>query len=92
MKVTIEVDCTPQEAREFLGLPDVKPMQAAMMDKIQERMAESMDQFSPEALMQNWFTFDPKFAQRFQDMFTGFGGLGTGTGGKAGAKPERDKD
>jgi len=92
MKVTIEVDCTPQEAREFLGLPDVKPMQAAMMEKIQERMAESIHQFSPEAMMQNWFTFDPKFAQRFQDMFTGFGGLGAGTGAKAGVKPERDKD
>ena len=27
MKVNIEVDCTPDEARRFLGLPDVAPMQ-----------------------------------------------------------------
>ena len=26
MKVTIEVDCTPVEARTFLGLPDVTPL------------------------------------------------------------------
>ena len=26
MKITVDVDCTPEEARAFLGLPDVKPM------------------------------------------------------------------
>ena len=25
MKITIEVDCTPAEARSFMGLPDVEP-------------------------------------------------------------------
>ncbi len=30
MKVTIEIDCTPIEARQFMGLPDVQPMQAAV--------------------------------------------------------------
>ncbi len=84
MKVTIEVDCTPQEAREFLGLPDVRPMQSAMMDKFQARMEESMEKFSPEALLQSWLTFDPKIAQRFQEMFMSFGGLG--------AKPDRPKE
>jgi hypothetical protein len=29
MKVTVEVDCTPEEGRRFLGLPDVVPMQQA---------------------------------------------------------------
>ena len=32
MKVTVEVDCTPEEARRFLGLPDVVPMQQAAME------------------------------------------------------------
>ncbi|HWW46449.1 MAG TPA: DUF6489 family protein [Xanthobacteraceae bacterium] len=77
MKVTIEVDCTPHEAREFFGLPDVKPLQAAMMDKFQARMEESIDSFSPEALLHSWMTFDPKLAQRFQEMFLGFTGLGS---------------
>jgi hypothetical protein len=79
MKVTIEVDCTPLEAREFMGLPDVQPMQAAMMDKLQEKMSATIDQFSPEAIMQNWLTFDPKMmTERFQDMFANMAGLGTG--------------
>ena len=26
MKITVDVDCTPQEARAFMGLPDVTPL------------------------------------------------------------------
>jgi hypothetical protein len=82
MKVTIEIDCTPLEAREFMGLPDVQPMQAAMMDKLQEKMMANLDQFSPETILQNWFTFDPKMAERFQNMFANMAGLGTGRSSK----------
>ena len=78
MKVTVTVDCTPLEAREFFGLPDVQPMQAAMMDQVQAKMMASMDQFSPETLLQNWFTFDPKLAERFGEMFVNMATLATG--------------
>ena len=37
MKITIDIDCTPQEARSFLGLPDVEPMQQALMKMVQEK-------------------------------------------------------
>ena len=60
MKVNVEVDCTPLEARQFFGLPDVQPMQKAMMEDLQTRMKENVDKFTPEALMKTWFTFDPK--------------------------------
>jgi len=76
MKVTVTVDCTPLEAREFLGLPDVQPMQAAMMDHMQRKMMENIDKYSPESIMQNWFSFDPKVGERFQEMFVNMAGLG----------------
>ena len=66
MKVNVEIDCTPLEARQFIGLPDVAPMQIAVMDKLQQQMMANIDKLSPEALMQSWFTFDPKLAERFQ--------------------------
>src|SRR5262245_6527074 len=43
MKVNIEIDCTPSEARQFFGLPDVAPMQTAVMDKLQQQMTASLD-------------------------------------------------
>ena len=76
MKVNVEIDCTPQEARQFFGLPDLQPMQTAVMDKLQHQMMANIEKVSPEALMQSWFTFDPKVAERFQDMFATMAGLG----------------
>jgi Family of unknown function (DUF6489) len=80
MKVNIEIDCTPLEARQFIGLPDLAPMQTAVMEKLQEQVMSNIEKVTPEALMQSWFTFDPKVAQRFQDMFVTMAGLG-GAGG-----------
>jgi hypothetical protein len=76
MKAKIEIDCTPIEARDFLGLPDVKPMQEAMMDQMQAKLQESMGSFTPEALMRTWFSFDPKMAERFQELFMNMSGFG----------------
>ena len=77
MKVSVVVDCTPEEARAFLGLPDVQPMQAAMMDQMQQKMVANIDKFSPESIMQSWFTFDPKMGERFQELFANMTGLAT---------------
>jgi hypothetical protein len=76
MKINVEIDCTPLEARQFFGLPDVQPMQIAVMDNLQKQMMANIEKVSPEALMQSWFTFDPKIAERFQDMFVTMAGLG----------------
>ena len=54
MKVTINIDCTPDEARTFFGLPDVKPMQKAMMDEVEKRMRANMDAMDPETLFKTW--------------------------------------
>ena len=70
MKVTVEVDCTPLEARQFLGFPNVEPLQTAMMGKIEQRMNEEIERFSPEALMRSWFSILPQNAEWVQKMFS----------------------
>ena len=54
MKVTINVECTPEEARTFFGLPDVKPMQDAMMAEMQKRLEENMASMDISNLMKMW--------------------------------------
>ena len=82
MKVNVEIDCTPLEARQFFGLPDVVPMQTAVMDKLQQQMMTNIEKITPEALVQSWFTFDPKLAERFQDLFVTMLGGGLRSGDK----------
>lgn len=54
MKVHIEVDMTPEEARKMMGLPDVAPMQREMMEQMQARMKQAMEAGDPEAMMRAW--------------------------------------
>ena len=57
MKVHIEMDMTPQEARAFMGLPDVAPLQKEMMEETRARMKAAFDTGDPEAMMQVWTPF-----------------------------------
>lgn len=43
MKLTINVDCTPQEARTFFGLPDVEALNAMIVEEMTERAKAQMD-------------------------------------------------
>jgi hypothetical protein len=54
MKITVNIDCTPAEARAFMGLPDFEPMQRRAMDELEKRMMESLERYSPEALLKMW--------------------------------------
>jgi hypothetical protein len=55
MKVTVDVECTPLEARQFMGLPDVQPMQARVLAEMEKRMLAEAEKLSPEGFMRSWF-------------------------------------
>jgi hypothetical protein len=69
MKITMDVECTPEEARAFLGLPDVKPMQEQLMRELQERMAANIRAMEPEALLKTWLPVTLKGFEQIQEMF-----------------------
>ncbi len=56
MKIKIDVECTPEEARVFMGLPDVKPMQEALMGQMTGRLESAMKAMEPETILRQWFT------------------------------------
>jgi len=57
MKVTVEVDCTPQEARTFFGQPDVEAFNDWMVEQMKARFEQNMEALKPEELMKGWMTF-----------------------------------
>ncbi len=42
MKIRIDIDCTPEEARAFLGLPDIRPMREELLKNLQARMTMAL--------------------------------------------------
>jgi hypothetical protein len=77
MKFTMNVDCTPEEARTFFGLPDVQPMQEAIMKELQERMQANIRAMDPQSMMQQWFPLGMQNLEQFQKIFWGQMGQGT---------------
>ena len=61
------LDFTPLEARQFLGLPDVQPLQAAAMAKIEERIMAEADRFSAEGLVKSWVSGNTQGADWVRD-------------------------
>ena len=69
MKIKFDIDCTPEEARAFLGLPDVAPMQRALMEEIGKRMSAGLEAMDPEALMKTWMPLGVQGLEQAQKMF-----------------------
>jgi len=69
MKITVDVDCTPEELRTFLGLPDVRPLQQALMTQIQEKMESSLNAADPEAMFKVWLPAGVQGMEQLQKLF-----------------------
>ncbi len=69
MKITVDVDCTPEEARTFLGLPDVKPMQDALLQQVQDRMTATLGAMDPETMIKTWLPAGVQGMEQLQKMF-----------------------
>jgi len=54
MKVTVDVDCTPEEARRFLGLPDLSPVHAAYVEKMSKAVSEGVTPEYLGEMMKSW--------------------------------------
>ncbi|MBT8473817.1 MAG: hypothetical protein HKN14_11760 [Marinicaulis sp.] len=83
MKFTINIDCTPQEARTFFGMPDVEPMNQMVMGEMMKRAKDSMDTLAdPERFVANMMAMGGKGMEQFQSMM----GAAMAGGGKSGKK------
>ena len=70
MQVKLEVDCTPAEARAFLGLPDVSALNAELTTMMRERMTAAMSAGAPDELMRQWFSLGGQATDMFRQLMT----------------------
>ena len=68
MKVNVEVSCSPEEARAFFGLPDIKPMQDRIMGEIEERLKSSLSSMNPETVFKTWLPASMQGVEQMQQM------------------------
>ena len=75
MKITMNIDCTPEEARTFLGLPDLRPIQNELMQEMRNRLMAGIEAMSPTDALRAWMPA-PTGLEQMQEFF------GRMTGGK----------
>ncbi|KLI64745.1 DUF6489 family protein [Aurantiacibacter marinus] len=85
MKVHIEIDCTPDEARQFMGLPDVEQANAIYVDAIAKAMkgvssADQLEQYAAQLA---------PMGQMGMKMFQNF--MESANKGVSGSRPTRNK-
>jgi hypothetical protein len=71
MKITLDMDITPEEMRKLFGLPDVEAFQRQLMDDIRERMMAGAEGYDPMKLFQPYMTGTLAGWEMFQKMLTG---------------------
>ncbi len=54
MKITIDTECTPEEARRFLGLPDLSPVHDAYVAKLQRLVEDGVQSGDIESMLRSW--------------------------------------
>ena len=87
MKVHVEIDCTPEEARTFMGLPDVGKANDIYVDA----MAKAMKGVSNPDQLQQYAKQLAPMGQMGLKMFQSFveGATAASTGGKP-SQPAKD--
>ena len=66
MKLNNEIDCTPAEARAFLGLPDVTALNDHLVEEMKTRMDANISAMQPEELMKSWTSFGLSAQDQFR--------------------------
>lgn len=81
MKFTVNVECSPEEARRFMGLPDVTPVNEALVEEMTKRMQKNLSLMSGESMMSSWMSVGTQAQDAFVKLMTS--GVGAAAAGAA---------
>ena len=83
MKVNIEIECTPAEAREFMGLPDVEQANAIYIESVTKAMQGATNTEQLQEYAKQLAPMGQMGMQMFQSFMEGVSkNAGAASGGK----------
>ena len=90
MKINMSVDCTPGELRDFLGWPDVGPVQQEMLERVSQMVGEGGSGIDPVSLMRPFLAPNTQAMEAMQKAFLQAMQTGMGAAGQATDKGAKD--
>lgn len=77
MKFNIEVDCTPEEVRRLVGLPDLTEVHDAYLSQVKDVMAKGITPDMVEGMVRNWVPMGGAGVDMMKDLIGAFAGGAT---------------
>ena len=90
MKFNIEIDCTPEEARRLVGLPDLEPLHEIYLARVKELMAKGITPDMVQTMVKSWVPMGESGLGLIQSLMSQFGG-GLMSGGASKTAEADDK-
>ena len=84
MKVTVDIDLTPEEARRAMGLPDLTPLHERYVGSLLEAMNGQVRPELLENMMKSWAPMSEAGFTMWRQLFDQATNSGGGTGGAGG--------
>lgn len=78
MKFNIEVDCTPEEVRRLVGLPDLTGVHDVYLDRIKDTMAKGLTPDMVESMVRTWLPMGGQGVDFVKDLVGQFASAGGG--------------
>lgn len=79
MKITFDIDCTPEEARRLMGLPDMSAVHDIYLDKLKKMVDEGVTPDMIETTMKSWMPMGEAGMNIWRTMFDQVGRAGGST-------------
>ncbi len=54
MKISVDIDCSPEEARRFLGLPDLSSVHEAYIEQMRSFVVQGVTPDMVEQMLRTW--------------------------------------
>ena len=81
MKVTVDIDLTPEEARRALGLPDLTPLHDRYVAMLLDTMNGQVKPELLEGMMKSWAPMGEAGLSMWRQLFEQASGAGRKAGG-----------
>lgn len=78
MKFNIEVDCTPEEVRRLIGLPDLTGVHDVYLDKVKTTMEKGVTPDMVENMVRTWVPGGAAGVDMMRELIGGFASATTG--------------
>ena len=81
MNINVSIDCTPEEARRFMGLPDMAPLHDIYLEKLKTTMQDGVTPELLGTMMRAWAPMGEAGFGAWTKLVDQMTGIATGSGG-----------